>query len=413
LVTGGVKSSRIADSTDERRSHPIELLIGLLGHSVNSDNLGVGALTVSHIAILERVCRDLGLVPKLRLFGLPGGPNSYVVADNLVTIPMRTRTYLSPSKGLYSAVRECDVAIDITGGDSFADIYGWGRFLRVALAKTVVLLARRPLILAPQTIGPFRRAWTRKIAAALMRRSRIIASRDDLTSEFIRRLGLKSHLVDSTDVAFRLPYEPPRRSGSGAQRVGLNISGLLFNGGYTRDNMFRLSLDYPMLARTLVRHFTDQRDCELHLIGHVNSNHIEVEDDYRVAQELQREFPSAILAPRFSTPSEAKSYIATMDFFAGSRMHACIAALSSGVPVLPIAYSRKFWGVFGGLGYTHVADCQTESIDAVLRKTADAFERRDELKENVKTAIAKAEEKLTAYEAVLAECFLQAIGKRA
>ena len=81
-----------------------------------------------------------------------------------------------------------------------------------------------------------------------------------------------------------------------------------------------------------------------------------------------------MVAPRFRTPSEAKTYIAGLDFFMGARMHACIAAFSSGVPVVPMAYSRKFAGLFGTLGYDHTVDCTTEPNEAILAKTAAAFE---------------------------------------
>ena len=54
------------------------------------------------------------------------------------------------------------------------------------------------------------------------------------------------------------------------------------------------------------------------------------EDDFAANAVLAEEFPKLVTAPRFATPSEAKSYIAGLDFFMGARMHACIAAFSSG-----------------------------------------------------------------------------------
>jgi colanic acid/amylovoran biosynthesis protein len=404
-------------STSVERAHPThkrkDLVIGLFGHSVNSDNLGVGALTISHIAILELICDRVEIEPELWLCGPTGGKEPYFRAKHVSAMPIRMRAFVAPFNGLYSAIRRCDVILDIAGGDSFTDIYGLERFVRITLPKAVVLLARRPLILSPQTIGPFRRRWTRWIATQLMRRAYSVVSRDYLSSDFVSQLGLGSRLIDSTDVAFRLPYTLPAPRTARGVRVGLNISGLLFNGGYTQNNMFGLSLDYAKLARALLEYFSRLPGCELHLIGHVNSERFPIEDDYRVAAELQMQFPTTILAPRFSTPSEAKSYIAGMDFFLGSRMHACIAALSSGVPVLPIAYSRKFAGVFGGLGYSLVADCRTASLEEVLRKAVDAFERRNELIADVQTARANADKKLAAYEIVLKECLLDAAEKRA
>ena len=204
----------------------------------------------------------------------------------------------------------------------------------------------------------------------------------------------------------------PKFENTRSVRVGINISGLLFNGGYTRSNMFALTTDYPKLARALVRHFAARPECEVHLISHVISDTFEVEDDYRVAQQLALETPGVILAPRFRTPSEAKSYISGMDFFCGARMHACIAAFSSGVPVVPIAYSRKFAGVFRALDYPHVADCQTDTADRILDIVIEAFENRTILEQSVKVGLAKANEKLGAYEDVMRDCIAALIGKR-
>ena len=63
---------------------------------------------------------------------------------------------------------------------------------------------------------------------------------------------------------------------------------------------------------------------------------------------------------------EAKSHISGMDFFIGSRMHACIAAYSSGVPVFPLGYSRKFTGLFAEkLGYGRGADLAGQRLDEI------------------------------------------------
>src|SRR5690606_38493929 len=145
----------------------------------------------------------------------------------------------------------------------------------------------------------------------------------------------------------------------GPVRVGLNVSGLLMAGGYDRGNMFGLRMDYPALVREIVGRFRAHPDgCELHLVAHVIPHGTDagealagLEDDHRAARALAAEFPGVVVAPAFRTPSEAKSYIAGLDFFMGARMHSCIAAFSAGVPVVPMAYSRKFAGLFGSLGY--------------------------------------------------------------
>ena len=374
---------------------PEPLRIGLLWHSVNSDNLGVTALTFSNIAIVEQAAAELGLSVSFVVLGWRDPGEVQLRAANLSVFAMGARDIVDP-RGLHAQCRRCDLILDISAGDSFADIYGVRRFLFNALSKSAALLSGRPLILPPQTIGPFERRWTRLVARLLMRRCRVVLTRDSLSTGYCRSLGL-DRMVEATDVAFMLPYDKPERQVDAPLKVGINFSGLLFNGGYTRNNMFSLKADYPALARDVIARFLALGTCEVHLVSHVSSERFETEDDMRVAQKLAHEFPAVKLAPRFRTPVEAKSYISGLDFFCGSRMHACIAAFSSGVPVVPIAYSRKFAGLFGSLGYTAVADCRTETAGEIADRVLTGFQARDRLKAEVESGRELAKRKLQSY----------------
>jgi polysaccharide pyruvyl transferase WcaK-like protein len=90
------------------------------------------------------------------------------------------------------------------------------------------------------------------------------------------------------------------------------------------------------------------------------------------------------LAPFFINPIEAKSYISGLDFFMGARMHACIAAFSSGVPVFPVSYSRKFFGLFrDSLGYQHLGDLTCVTADEALQEMKKTFVARESIKEEI------------------------------
>jgi colanic acid/amylovoran biosynthesis protein len=386
------------------------ITVGLLWHSVNSDNLGIGALTASNIAIVEAAAKAQGEDVAFCVLGWRDPGPAQISRPDVQVKQMRARDLIDP-RSLYSWVRTCDFVLDISAGDSFADIYGARRFKFNILSKLAVLAARRPLVLSPQTLGPFERRWARLAATALMRRARAVVTRDNLSTAYVKPLGVEG-VIEATDVAFRLPYKKPEGKRGGRVKVGINISGLLFNGGYTRDNMFALKTDYPVLARSLVSHFAGLPECEVHLVGHVNSERFATDDDYRVAELLAAEFPGVVLAPRFATPSDAKSYIAGLDFFCGSRMHACIAAFSSGVPVVPIAYSRKFAGLFGSLGYTAVADCKSETAAEIMSKVAAGYDGRAGLMADAERGRALAEAKLLAYEDLLRQCIREARDRR-
>lgn len=46
-----------------------------------------------------------------------------------------------------------------------------------------------------------------------------------------------------------------------------------------------------------------------------------------------------------------------------------IGAFSSGGPVIPFSYSRKFEGLFGNLNYNYVVNGRVENTESAVRKT--------------------------------------------
>lgn len=380
---------------------PVRIL--LLFHSTRSDNLGVGALTQSEVTILRDIGARLGRAIEITVLDWKDTRSPYVTGGDIRVVELDRRMMLSP-RGFFALARRADLAIDIGGGDSFADIYGTGRLKRMFWLKTLTHLAGTPLVMAPQTIGPFDRTWSRRLARGTMRRCALVASRDRLSTEAARGLGVAA-VIEASDVALRLPgAPPPPRPAAAPLRVGINVSGLLMAGGYTGRNEFGIAADYPTLMRDLIRHFqAHPAGCEVHLVPHVivRAGPMQREDDAQACAGLAAEFPGTVLAPAFATPSEAKGYISGMDFFMGARMHACIAAFSSGVPVVPMAYSRKFAGMFGSLGYNATVDCTVQDGAAILTWIAAAFEDRATLARDAAAALALGLEKLGRYEAAL------------
>jgi len=87
-----------------------------------------------------------------------------------------------------------------------------------------------------------------------------------------------------------------------------------------------------------------------------------------------------------------------LDFVVAGRMHACIGAYSAEVPVVPIAYSRKFNGLFNTLGYEFFVDGKADTTDGALEKILIAFEQRDTLKLEIEKGLKIAEDRLKRYE---------------
>ena len=382
-------------------SRPIRVCLIL--HSTRSDNLGVGALSVAEVAILRDIARDLDHRIEITVMDWKDPRTPYISGPDIQVVDIDGKTMISP-RGYFRVARRSDLVIDIGGGDSFADIYGTSRLNRMFWLKYLTHLARTPLVMAPQTVGPFSRRRSAFLARLHMRLCAIVATRDALSTKAARDMGVTRELIEASDVALRLPYDPPVSRSGGPVRVGINVSGLLMGGGYTGKNEFGLQMDYPGLIRRLIAHFQSHAaGCEVHLVPHVivPEGRMAGEDDYSASQKLAAEIPGLVLAPAFASPSEAKSYIAGMDFFMGARMHACIGAFSAGVPVIPMAYSRKFAGLFGSIGYDRTVDCTSQSEEAIFEAITKGFETRADLQAEVRAAYARGRDKLGLYEAAL------------
>lgn len=323
---------------------------------IESTNLGCAALGLSFIQVIKEIAQENNWNVIIDIIGYGKGEP---YEDDCVSInapqyfDIRKRDFWTYFK---ESVKQADLIVDFTGGDSFTDIYGMRRFIRESIVKEKALKSKKCFLLGPQTIGPFTNPLAKRIAKHQILLADFVFARDEVSYNYVKNLGCDCILT--TDVAFMLlptegKYDLSKTHSS--QRFGLNVSGLLYNGGYNNNNQFELKMDYKMFVNQLVKELTGL-GYEIHLIPHVLPLRSPTEDDYKVAQIIHEEFPNTIIAPRFSSPKEAKEYICNMDFFVGSRMHATIAAFSMGIPTVPVAYSPKFFRLYSSLGYNRVID---------------------------------------------------------
>ncbi len=403
--------------------------IGLMGARFGANNMGVGALTYGVLKCIRHKIPDA----KVFFFDYGKAPENFVVRTEegklsvpLVNIRFSKSIYLAnniayllglaliygiiPFKKtrdrLFSAnpyLRElytADVVASIAGGDSFSDIYGIRRFLYVALPQILALWVGKPLALLPQTIGPFEGVVPRVIARYILRRAKIVFARDrDSFAEATKLLeGDAGHIRFCEDVGFVVDAIRPerfdqdemfKRNEDRKLTVGLNVSGLLYRGGYTRDNMFGLKMDYTTLVRRIIEYFLEKEQVELILVPHVFGGFEDMESDQTVCAEIydalkDRYGNSLSLAQGRYNQNEIKYVIGRCNFFVGSRMHACIAALSQHVPAVAVAYSRKFRGVYEALELEYlVADPRMLEERDVIEKIDWAYNNRLEIREKL------------------------------
>lgn len=365
---------------------------------INNGNRGCVALSITAMSIIDKIFHEANEDYKLYLTDsnvAETGVYHYSV-DGLQQVIFEPCSHFSlNAKSLLKhivrekclgakKIKDADFILDIGQGDSFADIYGKQRFELIDDIHKAARLFGKPYCLLPQTIGPFNVEKIRKQAVKSIEKATLVMARDKQSLDFVRETApAQKNVCEYIDVAFFMPYKKIEFSADYVH-VGLNISALLWHGGYKGENQFGLKSDYQYVVRSLIDFFLSLPNVMLHLIAHVVSSERHIENDYAVNYDLWMKYgrnPRLVLAPLAFSPVDVKGYIAGMDFFMGARMHATIGAFSSGVPVVPMAYSRKFNGLFvDTLQYSYLADLKTASEWDVLDIVKNAFEKRCDLK---------------------------------
>jgi len=131
-------------------------------------------------------------------------------------------------------------------------------------------------------------------------------------------------------------------------------------------------MDYKLFVHKLSEAILKKTNANLLLIPHTFAAHGHVESDPDACAEV-----FAALSPAFKGRIQMitgeydqhaiKGIIGRCNFFIGSRMHACIAALSQKIPTVAVAYSKKFKGVFESI------DAGNFVIDARAAETHEAI----------------------------------------
>lgn len=241
-------------------------------------------------------------------------------------------------------VRRADMVVDLSGDmltEDYGFLIGFSHFVPLIQARYL----RTPYVICAQSIGPFKRL--RPIARWILRGAAAITIREDVTRERVAGLGLD--METTADVAFLL--EPDVKAADAILRrhgiakadrlVGVSVSPILSkrfesaNPGQSFAQTIARVLDTSLKGTSstvvFIPHVTgpfprhDDRIIARQVAEHLKTPHALVEDDV----------PPAVL----------KGLVSRMDIVLGARMHANMAALSQGVPLLALSYSHKTAGI--------------------------------------------------------------------
>lgn len=403
----------------------------ICGAALDTENMGVSALCHStiyslnesigkkidfYVADFGKGVRKAKLISDeadidITLIGLRPG-KKYWASENYKNVLFRSALGIRfLQSDISNLISEIDFVLDISGGDSFTDLYGGERFKNIVYNKMFFLNLNKKLILLPQTYGPYKLQESSKIASEIVKKAVCSFARDENSYEILKMLNGNgtSNIHVGVDVAFRLPlrsvsldYIDPKVNDG--KTIGINVNGLIYNDLESASTRYGFKINYKNALIKCIEKLAELDVNKIILIPHVLSPIGHYESDYAASLDLKESLSpdvqkKVVVIDNKYTESELKFIISKMDWFMGTRMHATIAALSTKTPVCTISYSDKALGVFetcnmGDYVYDPRIMSEEEIIVSVLESFNDINKVKEILRKQIPLVTEKAQEQI-------------------
>ncbi|WUD73679.1 polysaccharide pyruvyl transferase family protein [Streptomyces sp. NBC_00510] len=338
---------------------------------------------------LARPARKATALALAALAALPGGGRLVKALARLLPREMRTEV---------RALAEADLVLSLGGGylNGKAD---FASDLSITFLLLPMWFAHRfkvPVVLAPQSYGPFPTRWQRLVMRRVLGRSRRVVAREEISLTRLAEAGVPDRMVirgvDSA-FAFQGMSQRPWRHELG---IPQDAPLVLVTARQFLDAAAQSAYEDAMTAA--VRHLLDQ-DCHVVIVPQVTCA-FQADDDRIVNRRIAATLDSPrlhVLDDEAIDHHEIFALYGAADFILGTRFHSVIFGLVSKVPCAAIEYDHKTRGIMRDLGLEHwvirMSEATPDSLISLVDKLlADADSYRQHLQTAIPAYSARAEE---------------------
>ncbi len=214
----------------------------------------------------------------------------------------------------------------------------------------------------------------------------IMFAREDESQEQMAKIGIGKVQV-TPDLANLMPYNT---LGDNNKTIGISVSHQIIRQWNSKES-------YIHCIVSLINHIISSLNYKIILIPNeitkANPYH-----DLHVAKEIQSLLPNKvdveILDVAKMSSSELKNYIASCEVMIASRYHACVAALSAGIPTLVIGWHYKYDELLKwydqGQWVLSSEDCSSSQLITMFDRFWDSKEKNKEIIKERYIAVRKA-----------------------
>ena len=304
-------------------------------------------------------------------------------------LPFLGRLLPEKQRQTLDAIRKSDVVISAPGG--YIHDTNFAYFIALLHIHLGTIMGKT-VILAPQSVGPIERPFSRAVARHVLGKVPFLCARESYSWDFLA-LDLK------------LPEKQVYRTGDSAfwnTHVEDNpalIDGIFESLGVARDKpvfgMTVVKWSFPK-SKTSAADLDRYTDAVARAADYMAETYglqpvifNQVSEDLPASLDVQRKAKCTVIVDQTSRePDILRAMIARSKVFLGTRFHSCIFAMMAGRPTFAIAYLPKTEYIMNDLKLTH----RHTPIDAIdyyylIKQIGGDFENLSQAEDEIKNAV--------------------------
>ncbi len=253
-------------------------------------------------------------------------------------------------RDLLAELASADLIVASGGGY----LYHWFTFAGALCWCSIIL--RRPMVLLPQSIGPFYHPLQVRLAQSIVRGADLVFTRETISLQRARDLGAREARCEP-DLAFGFPSAPPELARAWLKwHLPTGIAATMYVGLTAIDwqgqnARFRDQQRYERVLAAFIDRLTAQG--AVVILFAQTCGPTQAEDDRLVNQRLHqqvRDPQRVVVINEVLPPALLQAIYGCMDYFVATRLHSFILATNAGVPALTIGYLSKSAGLLSDMG---------------------------------------------------------------
>ena len=293
-------------------------------------------------------------------------------------------------------IRECDLVIS-TADESFKEgsvymrlnvywMLNWWTILFSRMVEILIVkrLLAKPLIVFPNSIGPFQTRVGLLLARIIFANVDLVMLREVHSYGLFKKLDVKTPSMLTTDVAllFRCPGSKVGRS---LPPRAVGVCPALYALSFSADEVRGYIASHAAVLDYLVG------ECKHNVVFLPHEvSPVKPQDDLQISRAIVGEMKHANNTRIIETSSvdEFKSLLSQLDFLITSRMHPAVLACAANVPTLMLVYDHKQTGFFAQLGLTdYMLPVRDITRDTLLKKVSLLLGNMDKVKTELRLRV--------------------------